>query len=70
MLKITFKRLKRSLIEVYSIAERRVKLSNKTPIHRKIFIAFADNIGLTIRSDLVRFEHIMYFPKIYGNLIP
>ena len=29
-----------------NIVERRVKLSGKTPFHRKIFIAFADNIGL------------------------
>ena len=32
--------------EAYNIVERRVKLNNKTPFHRKILIAFADNIGL------------------------
>ena len=46
------------------------KLSNKTPYYRKIFIAFADNIGLiTIRSDLMRFKHILCFSKIEGSII-
>ena len=31
-------------------------------LYRKILIAFADNIGLiNYRSDLVRFEHILFF---------
>ena len=46
---------------VYNIVERKVKLNNKTPFHLKIFVAFGSNIGLTIRSDLVRFEYILFF---------
>ena len=31
------------------------------PLHRKILIAFADNIGLiNYRSDLVQFKHFVF----------
>ena len=36
---------------------------------RKILIIFADNIGLPIRSDLVRFEHILCFSEIESSMI-
>ena len=35
-----------SLIEAYNIVERRVKFNKKTPFYRKIYIIFADKIGL------------------------
>ena len=55
VLKITFKRLKRNLIETYNIVERRVELNKKTPFHHKIFIVFADNIGLiNYRNDPIK----------------
>ena len=49
VLKITltdFKDFKGIFVEAYNIEERRVKLNNRTSFHRKILIAFADNIGL------------------------
>ena len=52
------------LVQAYNIVERRVKLNNKTPFHRKILIAFADNTGLTIGCDLIRFEYILCFWRI------
>ena len=45
MLKIIFKQFKRSFIEAYNFVERKVKASNKVPFHRKILIAFVDNIN-------------------------
>ena len=33
-------------MEAYNSVERRVKLNNKLPFPRKIFIVFAGNIGL------------------------
>ena len=36
----------KSYIEAYNIVERRVKSNNKTPLHGKLLIFFADNIGL------------------------
>ena len=41
MLKITFERFERNLIEAYYILERRVELNNITPLHLKIIIFFA-----------------------------
>ena len=38
--------------------------------HNKILVIFADNIGLTIRSHLVRFGHISCFSKTEGGMIP
>ena len=46
VLKITFKRFRRGLIEVYDIAERRVKLNKKRRSIAKPSLFFADNIGL------------------------
>ena len=56
-----------------------MKLTNRTSFHRKILIVFADNIGLTIISDLLRFQHISFlffvlfcfsFSKVEGGIIP
>ena len=47
-----------------------MKSNKKTPSHRKILIFFADNIGLTIIIDLVRFEQILCFSKIEGSITP
>ena len=49
--------------------ERGVKLDDKAPFHCKFLIVFADDIGLTIRSDLVRLEHVLCFSKIKGSII-
>ena len=38
--------IQRSLIEAYNIVERRVKLKNNTPFHRKSLMDFADNTAL------------------------
>ena len=46
VLKVTFKRFQRSLIEAYNTVERRVELNNRTSYHRNILVALADNIGL------------------------
>ena len=46
----------------FNIVERRVKLNNKMPFHRKISISLLRILDeLTIRSDLVRFAHILCF---------
>ena len=58
---MTFKSSQSSLVEAYSIVERRVRLSNKTLFYHKILIALADNIGLIIRRNLVQFKHILFF---------
>ena len=64
LLKITFKRFKSNVLKAFRIVERREKLSNKTPYHRKILIVLL----ITIRSDLVRFKQILYFSKIEGSI--
>ena len=46
VLRLTFKRVLRSFAEAYNIVVRRLKLSNKTPFHHKIVLAFVDNTGL------------------------
>ena len=43
---------KRSPIKTYNIIERTVKLSNKTPLHRKILFDFADNIVVSFFSEI------------------
>ena len=46
----------------FNIVERGVKLNNKMPFHRKISISLLRILDeLTIRSDLVRFAHILCF---------
>ena len=45
-----------------------MKLSNKTLFHRKSLIIFADYIGLTIKSDLVRFDHILYSNVYFSKI--
>ena len=55
------KQFSRSFIEAYNIVERRMNSSAKTTLHQKILIFFADNIGITIRSDLVRLKQILCF---------
>ena len=45
-----------------------MKLSNKTLIHHKSLIVFVDYIGLTIKSDLVRFDYIYIRMYIFQKL--
>ena len=54
----------------YNTLERRVKLSKKMLLHRKILIVSADNFRLIIRKDVIQFEHILCFSKIEGSIIP
>ena len=53
VLRLTFKRVLKSFAEAYNIVVRRLKLSNKTPFHHKIVLAFVDNtVLINYRSDI------------------
>ena len=72
--KITFKWFQRSLIEAYNIAERRIKLNNKTTFHCKILIVFADNVRLINiwkwYSTIIRiFECFIYVITLFQQFI-
>ena len=55
--------------DFYKIVERRVTLNGKTPFRSKILIILLIVLdGSTIRSDLVRFEHVLSFSKIEGSI--
>ena len=68
VLRLTFKRVWRSFAEAYNIVVRRLKLSNKTPLHHKIVIAFVDNTGLiNYGSDIeMVFELLKYDSNIFS----